>query len=168
MLNDGKTSHAPFIRYYLEQSNTLFGKIFIHMAEHYREYFGGLFEVCNKKNNPNWKSNLKKASFASKNDENDDKNIYQTISKEQIQHLFTGISKSGNSFKLRKEQVEFAYHVADALTEMRLRMFTVPSPYILVMKLLFIHRTKQTTCFMESGLCRSRLFPVGAHPLNIF
>ena len=70
---------------------------------------------CNKKNTPEWKLNLKKASFLPKNDEKDTKVVYQPVSKEHIHDLYAGMSKSGNNFKLRKGQVEFACHVADAL-----------------------------------------------------
>jgi ATP-dependent DNA helicase DinG len=115
ILNDSKTSHAPSLRYYLERSGTFFGKFFVHMTESYTEYFGGLFSACNKKNTSDWKANLIKASFPSKNNDNDEKIIYQSISKEQIQDLYSGMSKSGNNFKLRKEQVEFAHHVAESL-----------------------------------------------------
>ncbi|MCP4352773.1 MAG: hypothetical protein GY795_45550 [Desulfobacterales bacterium] len=114
-LNDRMNPRASAIRYFLKQSNTLFGEAFIHVAQNNKKYFGGLFDSCTVSDVAKWKMFLETADKPSrkKNKDRPDKRI----SYDNLENLYRKMSESGKGFKFREEQVVYARHVADALND---------------------------------------------------
>ncbi len=116
ILNDQKTPQATTIRYYLNQSATLFGTCYSHLARRYKKYFGGLFDICTVQDTPDWKRCLPKATPPKKK-KRLTKEVYKPVSQDQIERLYKGIAESGRGFRFRPEQVQFGGQIAEALND---------------------------------------------------
>ena len=53
-LNDRSFPRASSLRYFLKKSDTLFGSAFLHTAQNYSRYFGGLINPCSLPDTENW------------------------------------------------------------------------------------------------------------------
>jgi len=115
ILSDKHTHYAPTLRYFLKKSNTLFGRVLIHICKNYQKYFGGLFDPYAVNDTENWKKYLVKSIKKSRN--NNKEKDFAEISIDNLDNIFKGLSESGNGFKLRNEQVLFAKHIAKALND---------------------------------------------------
>ncbi|MFW6373102.1 MAG: ATP-dependent DNA helicase [Thermodesulfobacteriota bacterium] len=112
-LNDAVAPHAPAVRHFLRKSGTLFGGVFVHLARRYRNYFGGLFDVCREEDTDHWGRFLERAGQTSRQ-----KNLggpVRPISPKTIGTLFEGLAEADSDFNLRPEQIQYARHVAEAL-----------------------------------------------------
>ena len=114
-LNDQKYSRARALRYYLKKSDTLFGEAFVHLTKNYRDYFGGLFSPCSMPDAANWQSFLE--TVASMPPPENEVEPYRKIPASEINHRFQEMAHSGQGFKFRASQVEYAHHVTRALND---------------------------------------------------
>ena len=114
-LNDQKYPRAGALRYYLKKSDTLFGEAFVHLTKNYRDYFGGLFAPCSEPDSANWRSFLEKVG-SSPPPENEVE-PYRKIPASEINHRFQEMANSGQGFKFRPSQVDYAHHVTRALND---------------------------------------------------
>ncbi|MDM8522635.1 helicase C-terminal domain-containing protein [Desulfococcaceae bacterium HSG8] len=114
-LNDRIFPRAAAIRHYLEKSDTLFGKAFVHITKNYKEYFGGLFDSCSVTDTSKWKQFLEKAEKPSR--KKTKKETFKKISPDHLETLYRGMADAGKGFVFRHEQTEYARHVTDALND---------------------------------------------------
>ena len=115
ILNDTETPCATALRYYLARSNTLFGSLFIHIARHYRHYFGELFDPCISADTPRWQTFLttaKKSDVITAPD-----GPLKKINIDFLDSLFAGLAQSRAGFRPRPAQVAYARHVAHAIND---------------------------------------------------
>ena len=115
VLNDRIFRRAAAIRYYLRKSRTLFGEVFLHITEHYKAYFGGLFDPCTLNETKNWQQFLEKAvKFPP---EQKEKSAFKKISSELMESLYRAMSDAAKDYVFRHSQVEYAKHVGAALND---------------------------------------------------
>lgn len=115
LLNDQLVLQAPVTRYYLERSETLFGKLFLSVACGFREFFGGLFNPCTVDDSHDWMPFLKKARQVRSGERSDPPGV--AIPTSQMDGLFRSLSTSGKGFRLRTGQITYAEEIAAALNE---------------------------------------------------
>lgn len=115
ILGDKHTAYAPALRYFLKKSNTLFSRALIHISQDYQKYFGGLFAPYTVSDTENWRKYLVKS--VKKTSNNNTRKDFARISSSKLDNIFKALSESGNGFKLRKEQVVYAKHIAAALND---------------------------------------------------
>lgn len=114
-LNDETHPSSSAMRYYLEASDTLLGKVLLHLARHYQEYWGGLFPPVTRSDTANWMQFLEKARSAAPAPQLPEGQ--RRISPQRIDALFKGLADGSPGFKLRESQLDYARHVAEALND---------------------------------------------------
>lgn len=112
-LNDQKYPNARALRYYLEKSDTLVGKVFVHVCRHFKDYFQSLFSPCVKSDTGDWYGFLKPAPKSYVLDE--ERAPHRAVDHDSISERFKFMASSGKSFLHRPYQVEYAHLVIDAL-----------------------------------------------------
>lgn len=111
-LNDARQSAAGALRHYLQHSNTLFGRIFCHLTECHRDYFGGLLNPKSDGNTETWRIFLKPAGKRQKVQPPPDN--FKPIDAATVQERFQQLATSGRGYKLRQVQLDYARHVTEA------------------------------------------------------
>ena len=114
-LNDGKYPRAAVIRHFLKKSDTLFGRVFVHAAAHYRGYFGGLFDPCTAPDTDLWQAFVEKETPMPAPLEK--RQPRRKISETEITDRFEQLARSEKGFRLRPSQIAYAHHVTRALNE---------------------------------------------------
>jgi ATP-dependent DNA helicase DinG len=116
-LSDRAHPRAACLRHYLARSNTLFGKAFVHMAQHNRRYFGGLFDACTEPDTENWQAFLEKAPPLKRETKREiaERPVPIGLDPESIAARFQDFTQVGLS--LRPSQVDYAQAVAAALSD---------------------------------------------------
>lgn len=117
ILNDSLHPEASAIRHFLFSSNTLFGKVFHHLAKNHQGYFGGMFASVNVPDTDAWHAFLEKCTRKNEPKEKKEESSKKKVSRNQCKEIFQTLDKSVKGFQLRKEQAEYAMMVADALNE---------------------------------------------------
>jgi len=114
ILNPSEFPPAAALRFYLRQSNTLFGDLLIALNRHFRDYFGELFDPSGGEETPDWKQFLEKipAKFSMKRTEEKKK-----ISLPHLEELYLALSAKTKGYAVRPTQIDYARHVAGALNE---------------------------------------------------
>ncbi len=115
-LNDKITRSAPAIRYYLGKSDTLFGKLFVHLARQFKNYFGEMFDPCTIRDSGKWKSFLERTTSRSR-EKKEKISDFKPVSYETVHALFQQMAESGKGYTFRKEQIEYARLVSNALND---------------------------------------------------
>jgi ATP-dependent DNA helicase DinG len=115
LLNDGLNPRAPALRFFLRGSETLFGDVLVHLARHYRSYFGGLFDPCTLPDTESWYRLLEKAIPVPR--KSPDGGAFKPVDREGLAALFQGLAKGGGGYEFRPVQHDYACHVADALND---------------------------------------------------
>lgn len=114
-LADDHTAHAPVLRCFLTKSDTLFGDAWIYLHRHFQDYFGGRLKPSGKTDTGNWRGFLENVEKSAEKPEA--RQPLRRISRENLEALYHGLSASAPGFTYRREQVQFAGHVADALND---------------------------------------------------
>lgn len=112
-LNDQKYPNARALRYYLKKSDTLVGKLLIHVCRNFKDYFQSLFSPCVKSDTGDWYRFLKPAPKSYVLD--DERAPHRVVGQDHIRERFKYMASSQNSFVHRPYQVEYAHLVIDAL-----------------------------------------------------
>ncbi|OPY17167.1 MAG: hypothetical protein A4E74_01446 [Syntrophus sp. PtaB.Bin075] len=114
-LNDETNPPSAALRYYLQKSDTLLGEVFLHLTRHYQDYWGGLFKPVNRSDTANWMRYLEKAKTVSL--EPQILEGQRNISDQRVKDLCLGLAGAAQGFKFRKTQLDYAFHVAEALND---------------------------------------------------
>lgn len=112
-LNDQKYPYARVIRFFLEKSDTLMGRMLVHCCRNFRDIFNALFSPCVQQDTDNWYRFLKPAPRINVPEE--ERGPHRTVPADDISERFTYMAASGKSFVYRPSQVEYAHLVIDAL-----------------------------------------------------
>lgn len=115
ILNDSLNPNAPALRFFLRQSNTLFGDVFVHLSRWFQSYFGGLFKPCGLSDAENWYRFMEKAAPVPK--KTPDAGSFKQVEPEVLSSLFQGLSKADGGYAFRQTQLDYASHVAEALND---------------------------------------------------
>jgi ATP-dependent DNA helicase DinG len=113
ILSDSFHPRATALRYYLDKSNTLFGRLFVDTARNYKRFFGGLFSPCSLPDVPAWQRFLPQADKIKRG--NHRQSGHRTVSPELVHDLVKGLASAGRGYRFRPEQERFARSVAEAL-----------------------------------------------------
>jgi ATP-dependent DNA helicase DinG len=113
VLNADHTRHAPFLRFFLRRSHTLFGDLFLHVHQHFQGFFGGLFAPDSDAETDRWRFALERV----------DRNLvgraqsgpFQPVSPETVDTRYRELAEARPNFRYRPEQAQYARHVAEAL-----------------------------------------------------
>jgi ATP-dependent DNA helicase DinG len=114
-LNDQKYPYASVLRYYLKESDTLFGKVLVHVSRNFKDYFQSLFSPCVKSDTGDWYGFLKPASKSPVRD--DERAPHRAVGKDQISERFKFMATSDKNIVHRSTQIEYAHLVIDALNK---------------------------------------------------
>jgi ATP-dependent DNA helicase DinG len=112
-LNDKTYPYARAIRFFLEKSDTLMGRMLVHVCRNFRDYFQTLFNPCEKPDTEEWYRFLKPAPRIDTLDEAS--GPHRVVAPEAVTDRFRYMAASGKSFALRPSQVKYAHLVIDAL-----------------------------------------------------
>ncbi len=115
ILNPAEFPPAATLRFYLKKSDTLFGDLFIHLNQHFRDYFGGLFDPGAGEETDDWKGFLEKAPQKIPLPVQDDDP--KKVSLPHIEELHQALAAKTKGYVLRSPQIAYAKHVATALNE---------------------------------------------------
>ncbi|MFP4584830.1 MAG: ATP-dependent DNA helicase [Desulfococcaceae bacterium] len=113
VLNADHARHAAFLRFFLRRSQTLFGDLFLHLHEHFQEFFGGLFAPDSDEETDRWRFALERV----------DRNLagrsqtgsFKPVSLETIETRYRELAEALPNFRYRPEQVQYAREIAEAL-----------------------------------------------------
>lgn len=114
-LNDRAFPRAASIRYYLKKSDTLFGKVFTHVATNHTKYFSGLIHPCSTADTENWEQFLENSMAISP--ENNEKQPYKKIPLDNLEYTYRALAGSNKDIKYRESQLGYATHIAGALND---------------------------------------------------
>ena len=114
-LNDKAFPHARTLRYFLKESDTLFGRAFLHTTCNYNRYFGGLFSPCSLSDTNDWQQFLQEA--VSKKTEKPENTPYEKISLKEISSRYQALSENQAGFQFRPSQRAFAGCVTESINE---------------------------------------------------
>jgi len=114
-LNNETNPPAAALRHSLRASDTLFGEIFVHMTEHYQDYWGGLFKPLTQSDTANWMQFLEKAGPVIWSPQAVEGR--RKITEQRIQTLCQGLTGPSSGFTFRETQLAYAQHVAEALND---------------------------------------------------
>ncbi|MFZ4437859.1 MAG: ATP-dependent DNA helicase [Syntrophales bacterium] len=115
VLNAAEFPPAAALRFYLGQSATLFGDIFLHLNRNFRNYFGGLFDPSVGEEMPEWKGFLERMPPPAPVPDGEEKRKKIPIAR--IGDLYGGLSAKTKGYTLRPSQIAYAGHVAAALND---------------------------------------------------
>ncbi len=115
-LGEGSFPPAPVIRYYLTRSNTLFGTALVHVARHYRDYFGGPSSPCTTEDSGVWGRFLERADPVPK-EPPPDETPCRGISDETLESRYRTLAETAKNYRFRPEQLAYGSHVASALAD---------------------------------------------------
>ena len=114
-LSDVILPRAAALRHFLAKSNTLFGKLFIHLTRNYGQYFDTLFNPCQRPDTDNWKIFFETAAAIPS--ENVNLTSFHKIDLASLETIFRGIAEGVSDFTFRPSQVEYAKHIASAIND---------------------------------------------------
>jgi ATP-dependent DNA helicase DinG len=115
VLNAPELPSAAVLRHYLDRSDTLFGRLFVHLNRNYRDYFGGLFDPSEGRDTFNWKGLLEKAPPPSSVPEKE--KTHKEIPVARLKALYQGLAAKAKGYALRSSQIAYAEHVSSALND---------------------------------------------------
>jgi ATP-dependent DNA helicase DinG len=118
VLNPADFPPAAALRFHLERSDTLFGKLFLHVNRNFRDTFGSLFDPSTGPDSPDWKGFLEKAPPPSMTmtPTPGEKTKRKKISLARLPDLYRGLAAEAG-YALRPSQIDYARHVAAALND---------------------------------------------------
>ena len=114
-LNDRTFPRAASIRYYLKKSDTLFGKVFTHVATNHTKYFSGLLHPYSLEDTENWEQYLERTVSVSP--EYNEKQPRKKIPLDNLAHAYRALADANKDIKYRESQLEYSTHVAGALND---------------------------------------------------
>lgn len=114
-LNDAVFPRAAALRHFLGKSNTLFGRLFLHLCRNYGKYFDALFNPCQSPDTGDWKSFFE----ASRPVPPEQKTpvSFRKIDLAHLEKLYQGVAENAKGFTFRPSQVEYARHIAGAIND---------------------------------------------------
>lgn len=115
VLNPGEFPPAAALRHYLAKSDTLFGELFTHLTDRYRDYFGGLFAPAAETVTPDWRAFLEKAPAAVALPAGGQPR--RKVPPAALEGLYGALAATHRDYRLRPSQTEYARHVAAALND---------------------------------------------------
>jgi ATP-dependent DNA helicase DinG len=114
-LADDHTPYAPVLRRFMARSGTLFGSAWIGLHRRFKDYFGEGVNPSKEFDTADWRRFLERVEKAAEKPKA--RRPLGRISRENLENLYRDLSASAPGFTYRREQVQFAGHVADALND---------------------------------------------------
>jgi ATP-dependent DNA helicase DinG len=113
VLNDRLQPRAAALTHYLRQSETLLGRVLIHLVKLHRGYFGELLSPGSAKGTPDWRGFLERV----KPGRPPETPACQRVSLEapHLEALFNALAGAGQGYRRRPAQGAYAAQVAEAL-----------------------------------------------------
>lgn len=116
-LNDTENPKAPALRYQLAASETLFGKVFTHINEHFREYFGGLLQPKSCADEVEWEKYLDRVPQKRPPTTSEKEQAFRPVTGDTILQRFAALKGKISGFRERPAQANYATAVAGALND---------------------------------------------------
>jgi len=115
-LNDAVFPRAAALRYFLGKSNTLFGRLFLHLGRSYGKYFAALFNPFRGPDTEDWKSFFE-VGRPVPSEQKKNAAAFRRIDLAQLEKTYQGVAENAKGFAFRSSQVEYARHIAGAIND---------------------------------------------------
>jgi len=109
------TPHAPVLRHYLDKSDTVFGRFFLHVCRHFQDYFGGGFSPYSESATGRWRPFLEKSRRPAT--EGGAREAGREISEANVRDLFLALAGADDAFTVRPAQMTYARPVVHAFNQ---------------------------------------------------